>query len=375
VASILSARLLGPAGRGELTAWALTASLGALVLIGPLPTGFGRAVLARDSRWVTAASLAHGLAVALLVWPLVVIGTVLGLSTPALIYTVLIAIPAGVVIYNLLVAFQAAKKAWSYQATRIVGPTVLAIGLLAFWTSGIEVSVNAALSLIAGGSVASLGVAAILGSRTFGLERRGLAVLRTRARASWTLGRGSYSATLLDVLLLRLDQFVVLAVSGEAALGLYVVAVNWAEIGQYLGHSIGQAAFEDEATLTDNEARRLLSRAAGAVAALTGVVVLAGFLLIGPIFGAAFESARWASLLLGPGIVARTVGYAGGQIMIARGYASAFARLSLVSLAFAGPAWAVGAWIFGIEGAAAASSAVYALEMILVLRSLRPRTL
>lgn len=150
---------------------------------------------------------------------------------------------------------------------------------------------------------------------------------------------------------------------GPAALGLYSVAVNTAEIGKYRGHSIGQAVFEDHGTLDDAAARRILSRSA--------VVATAGFGRIGPVFGRRLGAAAWILLLLAPGVVARTVGHIGGQILLARGRGRTAARVMAVVVGAASPLWIGGAIAGGINGVAVASTLAYAVQMTLTLAALR----
>ena len=174
---------------------------------------------------------------------------------------------------------------------------------------------------------------------------------------------------LLDVVLLRADQFLIL-IAGRAELGIYVVAVNCAEIGIYLGHAIGQAAFEDESTLDRSQARRVLGRAAAGVAVVATVVAVAGFLLIPLVFGADFGDSRYALLLLTPGVIARTVAYTGGQMMLAQGRGATVSHVLALTTAVALPLTAFAAWQFGVYGVAVASTIVYTLQMVLVLRRL-----
>jgi O-antigen/teichoic acid export membrane protein len=366
--SVLTARLFGPARRGELTAWFLAATLASLVLAGPLPVGMGRAFLAGERRKLILAPWVHavGAAVAATIAAVVAVAAGAGPVTAALLLVV--AVPAGVVVNDLLVVFQAAKRPWSYHATRLPAPVALVVGLAALWSLG-RTSLTAAYAVIAVGSV----VSAVAGSV---LARLRLPPLDPAARSTavakqlsqfWRLGRGSYVAVLLDAVLLRADQFVIL-IAGRAELGLYVVAVNCSEIGLYLGHAIGQAAFEEETTLDRSQARRMLGRSASSVAAISTVIAVGGFFLIPDVFGGAFRDARYALLLLAPGVVARTVAYTGGQIMLAQGSARAVSRISAVTTAAALPVWALAAWRFGLYGISAASTLVYGLQMALIVR-------
>ena len=75
-------------------------------------------------------------------------------------------------------------------------------------------------------------------------------------------------------------------------------------------------------------------------------------------------------LLLAPGLVARGLAYTGGQLLMARGTGWVLSRIMLQFWLQALAMWGGLTYLFGIEGAAAASTAVYALQMILTLLGL-----
>jgi O-antigen/teichoic acid export membrane protein len=165
----------------------------------------------------------------------------------------------------------------------------------------------------------------------------------------------------------RLDQLIVVAVIGTAGLGIYGVAVNWSEIGQYLGMAIGHSVYEDEGTLDRKAALRIFGRAARWVGAFSIGIGVIGFVLIPFVFGERFAEARWALLLLTPGVAARAVYGAAQQMLLAQGRAFLVSRLNLATTAVAVPVWFAGSAVFGVEGAAAGSSLVYIVQMALSL--------
>jgi O-antigen/teichoic acid export membrane protein len=371
--SVITARLFGPAGRGELTAWLLGATLGSLVLAGPIPIGMGRAFLARERVSLLVAPWGHAAAAGAVAAAAAVVAVGLGASPLTAFLILFVAIPTGVVVNDLLVVFQAAKRPWSYHALRIPSTAVPTVGLAVLWFATGSPSLTDAYVLIAAGSALSATLASVLVRLHLPrrlAETQNAPPLRDQLATLARLGRGSYSAVLLDAVLLRADQFLIL-IAGRAELGLYVVAVNCAEIGLYLGNAIGQAAFEDETTLDRAQARRVLARAAGGVAAVGTAVAAVGFLLIPTVFGDAFGDSRYALLLLTPGVVARTVAYTGGQIMLAQGRGAAASHVLAVTTAVALPLTAFAAWQFAVYGVAIASTLVYALQMVLVLRRFR----
>jgi len=369
---VIAARLFGPAGRGELTAWTLASAMGMLLLLGPISVGLGRMYLRGERHSLVPIAWIHCFAAAVVA--LLGCGIALAAGVPAipLLLVVLVSMPFEVAIFDLLVVSQAAKWPWLYQGTRILDAGVFSIGLLVLWVMGTSIGLTSAWVLFAAGSAAGFVAISVIGAKRLGASFGRTATVE-RLRDSIRMGRGSYWANLLDPALHRCAQFVVVGMLGRSALGIYVVAVNWAEIALYLGHAIGQAAFEEESTLGRRAAVRLLSRSAVVVGLLTLVVAVLGFVLVEPIFGEEFASARWVLLLLAPGLVARTVGYTGGQIMMAQGRAPTVARILALSFAIAVPLWVFGAWAGGIEGVALASTVVYALQMVLIAWQFRVR--
>jgi O-antigen/teichoic acid export membrane protein len=362
--AVLVARLLGAAGKGEYTAWTLGTSIGTFVLAASLPVGLGRAYLDQQGSAVLTVALRHAMIVATVMAIGVGFAVLAGVDPVPLVWCLLIAVPAGTIGNDILVVMQAAKRPWSFQAIRIVHLTVFTAGMALVALLEASDPLNLAFVLWGLGALASAATACGIALRMFGSSRR--SSLREYAR----LGRGSYLAGLIGWFLFRLDQLILVAVAGPYALGLYSVAVNCAEAVQYLGAATAQSVFEDQRTLDQQAAGRILRRAARILTVALLLTVAAGFFLIGPIFGEPFEDARWALLLLGPGVVAHGLAYTTEQILFARGEGWRVSRIALITLAAALFAWTSGAYVFGVEGIAAAASAVYLLQFVLVRRAL-----
>jgi O-antigen/teichoic acid export membrane protein len=362
--SVIAARLLGPSGKGEYTAWSTATTIGSLLLAGSLPVGLARAYLDSRRSLLLPAVLRHGAVALGIVGVCTVPALVAGVDAIPLITCILIAIPAGVIMTDALWLMQAAKRAGALNAIRIVNAGIYTggIGLVAY--VGASNQLDLAFGFWAAGSVGAALLSAALIFRNHGIGRGGR--LRTFARR----GRGAYGGLVIDKLLLRLDQLVVVALAGPFSLGVYSVAVNWSEISQYVGHSIGHAVFESQSTLGDSDVSRIRRRSWVLLSAVSLAVAVSGFFLIGPIFGDAFEEAKWVMLILVPGVIARGLGYTSGQILFARGQGRRVSRTLALALGAGLVTWPVCTHLFGIEGTAAASSGVYVLQMFLIHREL-----
>jgi O-antigen/teichoic acid export membrane protein len=366
--SVLIARLVGPHGKGEYTAWTLGTVTLAIALAGSIPTGLGRSYLDAERAPLLAVAVRHGVLALTLVAIAVVPAILFDVDAEALIFCILIAVPASVVANDLLVVMQAAKRAWSYQAIRIVRAAVVTGGLAVAAVSGAANALGLAFGLWAAGSVVSAFAAGLIAYRQLG-TRWPPGPLRRFARR----GGKSYFANLIDFLVFRVDQFIVIAITGPIGLGLYSVAVNWSEVCQYLGISIGQAVFEDERTLDRDAARRILRRAFWIVSLGSIPIAVAGFLLIAPLFGEGFEQAKWSLLLLVPGVIGKGVAEPAKQILLARGAGRVMSRIMASIFGVGLVIWGALTYLLGVEGAAAATSVVYLMQMALTLRALFPQ--
>jgi O-antigen/teichoic acid export membrane protein len=360
--SILVARELGAADKGTLTAWTLATGIAGIALAGPLPTGLARSWLAGGRSWIRSAGVRHLSAVMPAVVVVVVVALALGADPVAVAFMVGVGLPAAVVGVDMRAVFAAAKRPWALHGNNLVRALVLTAGLgIAALASG--ASLELAYGLWAAGSALSILLA-------LGLADPAAGQRPPPARRLAQLGRGSGLSRLSSVGVRRADQLVVVAIAGPTALGVYSVAANLSEITEYAGAAVGNATFEDRRTLDDATAARILRRLALLLALLTAAVVIAGFLLISPVFGSAFEEATTVLLLLAPGMLARGRAITAVQIMLARGQGTQSSRILLAVLAVGLPVWVAATAAWGIEGAAAATSCVYLLEATLTRRAL-----
>lgn len=361
--SVVAARLLGAAGKGEYTAWTLGTLTAAILLGGSISVGLGRAYLDGARERLLGVTVAHGFAAAALVAVLLSPLLILGVEPLAILACGIVAVPAWVMSLDVQSIMQAAKRPWAFQGIRLAGAAVYVGGLLVVAVIGVADPLALALLLWGLGSVASACFALRLLTPGTGGIRAGELVTHLRH------GRGGATTRLIDWLLFRVDQFLVLLILGPAALGVYSVAVNWSELAAYVGHSVGGAVFENERTLSARDSRRVLLRVLPVMLAVSAVVILAGALLISPIFGGSFGSAVVPLLLLGPGMVSRGLGYTGSQVLLARGAGSLTGRIMAVALAAGLLVWVPAVPALGIEGAAAGASFAYCVQALLMYRA------
>jgi O-antigen/teichoic acid export membrane protein len=354
---VLAARLFGADGKGTLTSWTLVSGLGGLVLAGPVATGLARALLDGELHRLATVTMRHA---AIALAGLVVIAgpaIALGLDPLAVVCFLVVGVSAAVVVEDVATVMVAAKRPWAYARLRIVRSLVFAGGLGVVAVAG--GSIDVAFVLWAAGSLASVALAMRAAQPYAGKAPIGLA-------RAWRLGRGSAVTRISTWAIRRLDQFVVAAIAGIPALGLYSAAVNLSEVTEYAGTAIGQASFESERTLDDAAAKRIMRMSAVLLGAISVAVTVAGFFLIGPIFGDEFTEARWVLVLLAPGLVLRGPAIAGGQMMLARGQGRLLSRFMVASVLFGLVVWSAATLAWGINGAAFASSLVYVLQAALI---------
>jgi stage V sporulation protein B len=227
---------------------------------------------------------------------------------------------------------------------------------------------TAALTWIAAQSVSA--IAALVW--VFVIARPRFSQLRECARATLKFGFEAYFANLLWVLLLRADSMLLAYYSGPAAVGIYSVAVLFAELIWYLSRALTTALSPRIASGTPAEAIALTHRAARSV--LWAVIVAASgmALLIHPvvhlIFGSAFSGSVRPFFLLLPGIV---LGALASPLSLYFTQHCGRPRINAI-ISGVGLALNIGLnifWIprYGISGAAAASSVAYSLVAVLLL--------
>jgi len=188
-------------------------------------------------------------------------------------------------------------------------------------------------------------------------------------KAALAYGLKLYPGNLANWIHFRSDQFVVAALLGPSAVGLYALSARWAELLLLVGYGVATAGLHQIASLDPAAGHLFAKRLALSVLGITASVgailgVSTPFVLPG-VYGEAFSGAVVPLLLLIPGIIlwdgarilSQFISYNAGRpeipTMVAVGGAVANVVLALIIV----PA-------LGIAGAALASTLTYASVVI-----------
>jgi O-antigen/teichoic acid export membrane protein len=309
---LIAARSLGPAGRGELAAITLWASV--LLYAGTL--GLPEAVAyfsavdphSRDRVWTTAhvGGAALGLLVTVVGWVLIPVLFSAGeaaLAQTIRWYLVLFAVPA---MWSLCATswLQGAGRMRAFNLSRAAVPVTNAAGLSILWAFGDRSVVHFACVLLVGNATGWLVAAGFgpLARIAAAPPTRDLAKRMLRYGVRVQLGNWSNAASV------RLDQLLLSLFAPAASLGLYVVAVSYAGVLMMIPVSASLVMLPEVVRQHQaGAARACLERwcrgvlwatcVGGAVIAPLGVVALPA------LFGSAFQGAVPLAALLVPATV------------------------------------------------------------------------
>jgi O-antigen/teichoic acid export membrane protein len=370
--SLLTARLLGPSGRGELAILILVPSLFVAALeLGQESTTSHLVARAQETRGAVHANAAL---YCLVLTPLacVLVGGVLWLldvvSGPILLAGIAggVAVGAGIYIRVLSGLALGIGRVALYNTVRLLLAASLPVGVVLLALAGIQ----GAMPFFYAWCVGNLAVAALFAlilTPLFARPRPRLAIEQAK------IGLPIHVATLSQFLLLRADQLILFVLATSAAVGRYSIAVNIVEVLWYLPAAAGLVSIpflsgsrtEDEKTAALLHALRLSLwlTAGGAV-----LVALVAPLLVPLVFGNAFRPAIWPLELLLPGIVMAGIVRVCSAALIAKRQTAPLWKITVVALT----ANLVFCFIlippFAAAGAAVASSLAYALLGMLLLR-------
>ena len=305
VTSLIGARALGPAGRGDLlliTLWPIVIAM--LIEIG-LPNAY-RYWMAKDPSRVSALftnaiiyTLVLG-AVSFVVGD-IFIPRLIGQRTDEVMLLVrvyMINIP-GVVLLSLMRGLLEGTRRFGWSgAARFIFFAVQATGFAILWFAGHMTVATATLTMIAAQTVAmSLAIVAVLRE------------LKPRWQPSWrefktsmSYGMRDYAGVLADYTTLRVDQLMLGAMATNAAVGLYVVAVRLSEMTTFVASAAADALMPEVARSgKGDEPEAMLARMLRLTMYLNLIVLVPLWLLaptmlrilFGPSFVEATSAFRW----------------------------------------------------------------------------------
>lgn len=370
VASVLTARALGPSGRGDyyfvVTFAALLVQFGHLGLASSNTYLVARErallrPLVANSIWVSVmmgGGVGAFIALLILVGGLYpnVPGTLLwfavALAPPSLFYLLGTNLLVGV---GRIVAFNVIE---TFGNTVVLLLIVVAAGV----SSGV---VGFLVAVLVGWTLAAVALLIVL----LGGHFSGLAFDRPAFLAGFRYAAKAYAITLLGFLVLRSNVFLLQSFAGSAEVGFYSIAAQIADVLIIFPTSVALVLFPD---LVRNAGTRwsAMVRTAVVVAVVITAACLVAALLAGPLitllYGEVFRAAVPALLLMLPGVVFVSVTTICSQYLAAIGLPRALllvwavALLALVSLNL------VVTPALGAVGAAAALSSAYLLLLVLV---------
>ncbi len=375
--SVLLARVLGPAGKGQVALSAQLTTLLSIVLSLGVATAhvyhvggrhFKPETLAGNALSLTALNtLLAGLALAALALS-GVLDRLLPDFPPLLLILATLALPVQLLNAYLGAILQGEQRIFTLSALQVLQSAALLLwGLILLLVLRLGVPGGALALLLAWG----LNLLLLIGQ----LRRAGVSLRptweRTALRATLAYGLRGYPGTLLQYFNYRLDTFLVNYFVGAAQVGLYSVAVALAELLWYLPNAVGFVILPKAAGSDARAMNRFTPRVFALTLGLTASGGV-GLALLGPwlirwLYSSAFNAAYPALLWLLPGVVLLGGGKVLANEIAGRGYphynsissgASLLATVILDVLLIPR---------FGIVGAAQASTISYSLGFLLIL--------
>jgi O-antigen/teichoic acid export membrane protein len=383
---IVLAHLLGPTAKGRFTLVLLFSQLAALVVGWGMDNALGL-VAGRDARSARAgfanaviwSAVVGGFTVVLTGWlyglptdtrphgPLAAV--VPNLSAAQFTYAAL-AIPGELFFSIGLFALLGRRRIAAYSIIRLVRRIILLVGVVG---AALVASLSLDVALVV--NLATLVLTAI--AIVVAASRDGVASLRPSAellREELRFGGRALPGAIAERLQFRADSFIVNAVVGVRATGIYSVTSGLAETLWYVPNALGTVMFSRAVDPSADAGRiaAVLTRTTIAVALLSAVPAFVfGPRLVRLVYGSAFSDAGVALRLILPGIVAYSVVAVLSRYIVGRGRPGIGTMILAIGLAINVVANLVLVPRFGINGAALSSSISYGLTAIVTLAVFR----
>jgi O-antigen/teichoic acid export membrane protein len=375
VTSLVGARALGPAGRGDLlviTLWPLVIAL--LAELG-LPNAH-RYWMAKEPQRVsllfsnaviyTLAAGAAGIGLAVLIVPHLVAER--SATVMLLMRVYMINIPAVIFLDLMRGLLEGTRRFGWAGAARLIFFGVQAVGFGGLWMIGHLTVVTASVTMILSQTASML--LALIAVRT---------QLKPRWQPSWIefkrsmhYGLRDYAGGVADFTTLRLDQMMLGGMASSAAIGLYVVAVRLSEVTTFVAGALADALMpEVAASRAEAQAETLLGRTLRLTLYANAILLIPLWftapailkLLFGESFVGATGAFRW--------LLVAAVIWSASAIVISGlqgfGYPGLSTIARFLSAAVTAPALLILIPRMGIKGAAIASLIGYSVMLIAAL--------
>lgn len=371
--SIITARVLGPAGRGVLSVVLLATTVAVLLGDAGMNASINfhvskrRIGLAQALTIIGYATLLLSvltLSGAALLWPVLADNVLAGVDAP-LFFVGIASVPAALLANMWMRAMMAVdrfSRAVRYQLAVAAGTFVLAAAV--FLVRGPDLHAYV-LSLTA----MQWAVAIWLFATSARQARAGLRLDRSAARSVASYAARAYGGGVVNYALLRVDMFVLNATATSSQVGFYAMATTLIEKVWLVDTAAGQASLPQIAAREREQAALLAAAVSRNVVLLVGVTaaLLAPWIVVA-LYGSEFLPVVAPLRVLAPGAVA----FAAGRILL-QFHAAHLGRPGLVSLVrsvIAGVG--IVSYIavvpsYGMMGAAVTTTVIYTLSLVVAL--------
>lgn len=360
---LVTARALGPSGRGEFTFFLLWPMLGAYLVSLGVPGANLRLVAADRSR--APALIGNTGAIAALTAAVTVIPLLLGppewlvgpMSTE-LVWLAWAAMAMMVVFQGLTWLQMGLGQFVQASALRGVFPAAAAaiFGLLVLTDDSWSTPEAAAGTFLVSVAAVTVGVAVAL-------LRGGPAPVLDRVllRESLPFALRYQGGLVAQLVTYRMDQWVLGLSQPTASLGVYSVAASVSEVATYPATARGMTRFREASASEDTSARSMIT--ATALSTVASALLMAGVALVAipPVFGEDFDSAVRLTLLLLPGTLGVGVMRVCANDLAGRGRPGAASIVAVVQATLMVAAFVVLIPAHGADAAAIISSVGYLL--------------
>ena len=375
ISSLIGARALGPAGRGELLIVVLWPPVVAMLAAFGLPTAY-RYWMAREPQRVSklfsnAVIYTVVIGIVSVVLADQIVPHLVGKRSPevmTLLRIYQINIPAALFLELMRGLLEGTRRFGWAGAARMIFFGVQAVGFVALWCLGHLTVATASFTMIAAQTTAMLlALAAVIHQ------------LRPSWQPSWTefktsmnYGARDYPGGVADFTTLRLDQLMLGAMASNVAIGLYVIAVRLSEMTTVAASALAEALMpEVAASKTAQRAELLVARTLRLTIYMYALILVPLWLcaplilrlLFGPTFVPASGALRW--------LLAAAAVWAMGSIVISGLRGFGYPVLSTLARFAAAVVTAIGLLMllsrFGITGAAIASLIGYSVMLLVAL--------